>query len=211
MGTKLWIWKQGPYYPHLGKKIIELPYPVNPGPSDAQIAIEGFEIRPDAHGNFLESNYSEDEMDAIHTYGIMRMVIDYYEKVLGKPVCMASERNGYIAPLVARINRDGIGASYSRDSRSIILDKYGFEYNRIHHCRSVDLVAHETAHAILDGLKSAWELGNPETRGLAEAFCDFAAMFWILSERYVRRGHCGNQRQSAHKQYAITFWRRAWI
>ncbi len=200
MGTKLWIWKQGPFYPQLGKKIIELPCRVNPGPSDAQIAIEGFEIQPNARGNFLESNYSVDEIDAIHTYGIMRMVIDYYEKVIGNPVIWYWNRNGYTAPLVARINRDGIDARYSRDSRSIFLDRYGFEYNRIHHCRSVDLVAHETAHAILDGLKPAWEHGNPETRGMAEAFCDFAAMFWILSQKdmcsEVIAETCGDLRTS---------------
>ncbi len=183
MPTKLLIWKQGPFYPDLGQKIVELPYCVNRGPSNPQIAIAGFDIQPDANGNFLEGNYSEDEMDAIHTYGIMRMVMDYYEKVLGGPVIWHWNRNGYTAPLIARINRDGIDARYDRESRSIILDKFGFEDNRIHNCRSVDLVAHETAHAILDGLKPAWEHGNPETRGLAEAFCDLAGMFWILSQK----------------------------
>ena len=182
MGTKLWIWKQGPFYPELGKKIIELPYKVNQGPSDIQVVISGHHVQPDAQGNFLDRDYSEKEQDAIHTYGIVRMVIDMYEKLLGKSIVWPWNNAENDMPLQVKINGDGTNCRYIAEEGTILLDKYGFEANRIHNCRTVDLVCHETAHAIIHALKPEWRNGNPETRGVVEAFCDLTAMFWILSQ-----------------------------
>jgi hypothetical protein len=51
-------------------------------------------------------------------------------------------------------------------------------------CRSLDIVAHETGHAILDGLKPGWLLlGNPpQTGGLHESFGDLSAIFLTLAQ-----------------------------
>jgi hypothetical protein len=51
-------------------------------------------------------------------------------------------------------------------------------------CRSQDLVAHETAHAILDGLKPRWILADqpPQTGALHEAFADLTPVFLMLSQ-----------------------------
>jgi hypothetical protein len=55
---------------------------------------------------------------------------------------------------------------------------------RVFTCRSFDIVSHETAHAVLDGLKPDW-LGAdnpPQTGGLHEAFGDLTAIFLALSQ-----------------------------
>jgi hypothetical protein len=51
-------------------------------------------------------------------------------------------------------------------------------------CRSFDIVAHETGHAILDGLKPHWldMAGPPQTGGLHEAFGDLTSIFLTLSQ-----------------------------
>jgi hypothetical protein len=51
-------------------------------------------------------------------------------------------------------------------------------------CRSFDIVAHETAHAVLDGLKPQWLQADspPQTGGLHEAFGDLTAIFLALSQ-----------------------------
>ena len=58
------IWKQGPFYPDLGKKVIELPNQIDPGPSDTLIKIDGFNVLPDVDGNFVVGSngkpYTED-------------------------------------------------------------------------------------------------------------------------------------------------------
>ena len=55
---------------------------------------------------------------------------------------------------------------------------------RVFTCRSLDIVAHETAHAVLDGLKPDWLLADnpPQTGGLHEAFGDLTAIFLSLSQ-----------------------------
>jgi hypothetical protein len=48
----------------------------------------------------------------------------------------------------------------------------------------LDIVAHETGHAVLDGLRPNWILANspPQTGGLHESFGDITAIFLALSE-----------------------------
>jgi hypothetical protein len=70
-----------------------------------------------------------------------------------------------------------------KEYQTIELDYYGPYNNWVYNCRTVDLVAHETGHAIIDSLKPEWEKGDAETRGIAEAFCDLTAMFLILSQK----------------------------
>ncbi|MCG8311512.1 MAG: hypothetical protein MI975_29255, partial [Cytophagales bacterium] len=183
MGVKLEVWKQGQFYPELGKKIIELPYSVNPGPSDNQIKIEGFDVRPDHNGNFLDKDYSEDEVDAISTYGTLRQVIDLYEELLEYPIKWSWQKNKIEEPLKIRIRNNDINSRFLKDQKCIELDYYGPYENWTYNCRTVDLIAHELGHAILDSLLPHLNKGTPESRGIGEAFCDLAAMFLILNQK----------------------------
>ena len=60
----------------------------------------------------------------------------------------------------------------------------GVQGGRVYTCRSLDIVAHETGHAILDGLKPAWmsSTRSPQTGALHEAFGDLTAIFLSLSQ-----------------------------
>lgn len=182
METKLSIWKQGQFYPELGRKVITLPYHIDPGPSDLQIIIDGYNVQPDMDGNFLKGNYAEDELDAIHTFGIMRMVIDMYENLIGKPIIWSWNQKGDISPLKVRIRNNDINARFLSAQRCLELDYYGSNNDLIFNCRTVDLVAHETGHVIMNSIFPDWQNGDAETRGLEEAFCDLTAMFLILSQ-----------------------------
>ena len=110
MGVKLGVWKQSQFYTEMGKKVVELPYHVELGPSDDQIEIEGFHVSSDSAGNFLEGQYTEHELDAIHTYGVARMVIDVYQLVLGISIYWAWWEEGKTEPLIFRINNSGINS-----------------------------------------------------------------------------------------------------
>ena len=183
MGVKLEVWKQGQFYPDLGKKVIELPYLVNSGPSDRQVRIDGFEVRPDHEGNYLKGNYSEDELDAINTYGTVRQVIDMYEQLLGETIKWSWQKNGINEPLSIRIRNNDINARFLRKQKCVELDYYGPYGNWIYNCRTVDLIAHEVGHAILDSILPHLNEGSPESRGIGEAFCDLVPMFLILSQK----------------------------
>lgn len=182
LGTKLKVWRQGQFYPELGQKIIELPYQVNPGPSDHQIKIDGVDVQPDEDGNFLMGNYSELELDAIHTYGTARVVIDSYEKSFKKSILWSWQQLGEKEPLSIRIRNNDINSRFLAKEKCIELDYYGQENNRTFNCRTIDLIAHEIGHAIINSLCPEWQNGDSETRGIEEAFCDLSAMFLLLSQ-----------------------------
>lgn len=187
MGTKLRVWKQGQFYPGLGKMVVELPRNAKMGPSDSQVRIEGFGIIPDSEGNFLKGDYTTDEFDAIHTYGIVRMVIDMYELILEKDIRWSWWQNGINEPLRIQIRNSGINSRYLREHQCIELDYYGPYGKRIYNCRTVDLVAHEIGHAILDSLKPQWANGDVQTQGIVESLCDLTACFWILNQQELCR------------------------
>lgn len=180
------IWKQSPFYPDLGKKVVTLYNKVDPGPSDPTVKIDGFHVLPDRDGNFIEGgemNYSEDELDAIHTYAIIRMVINMYEEMLGRPIHWSWWENDKGEPLIVKIRNNDINARFIKEYKCIELDYYGPHKNWTFNCRSVDLIAHETGHVILDSILPHLNEGNSESRGIGEAFCDLTAMFWILSQK----------------------------
>jgi hypothetical protein len=79
-------------------------------------------------------------------------------------------------------------ALYSRAERAL---KFGHFVRlqssppqRVFTCRSLDIVAHQTGHAILDGLKPQWiSLANPpQTGGLEESFGDLLGIFLTFSQ-----------------------------
>lgn len=181
------IWNQGEFYPGLGKKVVELDNDVNPGPSDSLIKIDGFNVYPGKDDHFIEQTdgtpYSEDELDAIHTYATTRMVINLFEKLFEKPIQWSWWKDGEGDPLFIKIRSNDIHARFIREQKCIELDHYGPKDRLIHNCRCVDLIAHETGHAILDSLIPHLNAGNVETKGIGEAFCDLTAIFMVLSQK----------------------------
>lgn len=181
------IWNQGEFYPGLGKKIIELDNTVDSGPSDNLIKIDGFTVYPGKNGHFVEqadgNPYSEDELDAIHTYATTRMVINLFEKLFEKPIHWSWWKNGVGDPLLIKISSNDIHTRYIKDQKCIELDNYGPQDKWIHNCRCVDLIAHETGHAILDSIMPHLNEGKAETKVIGEVFCDLSAMFMVLSQK----------------------------
>ena len=183
MSTKILVWKQGKALPFLGKKILTFDHKINAGPSDHRIKVPGFDVKPDANGDFISDAYSEDEFDAVNTFGIARYILDLYEKSLGKSIPWSWEKGAFSEPISIYIRNNDINARYRRDGKCIELDYFGPYENWTYYCRSADIIAHETSHAILDSLKPLWESSDVETRGMAEAFCDLSAMFFITSQK----------------------------
>jgi len=182
MACKVIIWRQGEALPNLGKKIIPFTHNISTGPADDRVVINGFTVKPDESGDFISGTYSEDELDAVHTFGIARYIIDVFEGSLGRPIHWSWEVGGKAEPIAFSIRNNDINARYLKSAKTIELDFFGPPHDRKYYCRSVDIIAHETAHALLDGLKPLWNKSNIETQGLIETFCDLAAMFFITSQ-----------------------------
>ena len=134
------------------------------------------------------------EFDAVHTFAIVRETLTMYQRALatgGSPAVLPWQWNTpTIADPIHVFPRHSVmqNAFYSRSGRLLA---FGFfpkpgapaPAATIVTCRSLDIVSHETGHAVLDGLKPNWLLASnpPQTGALHEAFGDLTAIFLALS------------------------------
>jgi hypothetical protein len=140
-----------------------------------------------ATGDFIYPANSP-EGDCAHTFAVVRQTLTMYERARGGTPCpWVWNQGGNTDPLTTRPRGfAGANAFYSRNGKTL---SFGFftpsgSSSPVFTCRSLDITAHETGHAILDGLKPGWlGAGNvPQTGGLHEAFGDLTAIFLALSQ-----------------------------
>jgi hypothetical protein len=194
LGTRVLIYKQDPAVSEIGVRKSFLPGVFLSGPRDARVrsGSPGIPpVEPNAFGDFIQVP-DTDAFDAVHTYAVVRQTLRMYQRALAV--------GGSAAPLPWQWNSgtnteplnvfphglpDVINAFYSRNQQAL---KFGHfiksgTTTRVFTCRSFDIVAHETGHAILDGLKPNWIVSSgPQTGGLHESFGDISAIFVALSQ-----------------------------
>ncbi len=189
-GSRFMIWKQDPTVTTLGRRLLYLPRRILNGPRDARIntVLPGTTpVNRSISGDFIFPPDTP-EADCAHTFAVVRETLTLYErKGGGTAIPWAWNRNGNTDVLsVQPRGFNGANAYYSRNAKSL---RFGYFRPRnssqtVYTCRSLDIVAHETGHAILDGLKPGWlGYGNPpQTGGLHESFGDLTAIFLALSQ-----------------------------
>jgi hypothetical protein len=117
---------------------------------------------------------------AQNAYAIVMRTLARFEFALGRRVCWGCDGHQiHVAPhAFADAN-----AFYSRDDRGIF---FGYFNDRdgqpIFTCLSHDVIAHETTHALLDGLRSRYmEPSSPDQAAFHEGFADVVALLSIYS------------------------------
>lgn len=189
-GHRFKIFKQDPSVAELGVRTTFVPTVVLNGPTDTRITTELPGVTPvvrDVRGDF-EFDPGAPEFDCAHTFAVVRKTLSMYERHNGgNPIPFAWNTSGNTDPVTV-FPRAGVGANafYSRTARAL---KFLFftpqgSQTQILTCRSLDIVGHETGHAVLDGIKPGWlsSGNNPQTGGLHEAFGDLSAIFLALSQ-----------------------------
>ncbi|UVW29654.1 hypothetical protein [Massilia sp. H6] len=202
-GARVLMWKQDPSVGEIGTRRAYLPGPVLAGPRDARIApgSPGIDpVEPNAFGDFV-TQPDTPQFDAVHTFAVVRQTLTMYQRALlgaGVDMPLPWQWNTSMDTRPLTVFPHGLpnvmNAFYSRTQACL---KFGDfipngvtagasapESARVYTCRSFDIVAHETAHAVLDGLKPLWLQADapPQTGGLHEAFGDLTAIFLALSQ-----------------------------
>ena len=191
-GSKVKIWKQDPTVAPIGIRSAYVHTRIDPGPQDRQIQIAGMpETRPNGSRDFVfDPRENPKEFDAVHTFTVVRQVLTMYTRALRRTEVAndltwqwGDEQAIEVYP------RGGMDANayYSRRERSLRF--FYFHPNKdenaplVYTCRSFDIVAHETGHAILDALRPGyWSSAHPQTGGLHESFGDLTAIFTMLAQ-----------------------------
>lgn len=191
-GTRVLMWKQDPSVAEIGIRKAYLPGHVLVGPRDARIVSQGLPpVSPNALGDFIVSPADANAFDAVHTFAVVRETLTMYQRNRGgAPLPWQWNGANNTDPLNVFAHAGvTMNAFYSRGDKALkffFFTKPGDPPTapQIFTCRSLDIVSHETGHAILDGLKPGWlGIGNPpQTGGLHEAFGDLSAIFLALSQ-----------------------------
>ncbi len=129
---------------------------------------------------------TESQFHQVNVWAIIQSILDIYEEtwVLGRPAPWAFKGNrllvvphaGYMA-----------NAFYDRRSKSIQFYYFGTKERRIYTCLSHDIIAHETGHAILDGLRPGYiEDSSLQTTAFHEFVADLTAIVTSLLNNELR-------------------------
>ena len=194
-GARVLMWKQDPSVHELGTRKVFLPGLVLDGPRDARIVAgtPGISpVSPNAFGDFV-CMPDTPQFDAVHTYAVVRQTLTMYQRALaggasGTPLPWQWNSSVNLAPIALFPHGlpNVMNAFYSRANGCLRFGDFipTGQGARVFTCRSFDIVAHETGHAVLDGLKPNWLLADnpPQTGALHEAFGDLTAIFLCLSQ-----------------------------
>jgi hypothetical protein len=191
-GTRVLIWKQDPGVGEIGIRKAFLPDQVLPGPRDTRIVITGLPpVSSNALGDFIVSPADAEAFDSVHTFAIVRQTLTMYQRNRGGAPLPWQWNGPTNTDPISVFPHAGVTANafYDRNAKALkffFFTKPGDPPTapQIFTCRSLDIVAHETGHAVLDGLKPGWlGMGNPpQTGGLHESFGDLSAIFLALSQ-----------------------------
>ncbi|PWU18205.1 MAG: hypothetical protein C5B48_14955 [Candidatus Rokuibacteriota bacterium] len=189
-GARVLIWKQDPVVKDMGIRPEFLPKRVLTGPEDARIAIGGMPVvAPNVFGDFIiDPAAHPDDFDTVHSFAVVRMVLTLYERFQSPTPVPWQWNTGGNTDRLEVWPHAGVtqNAYYTRSEKALKFFYFdtGTPPEAIYTCRSLDIVAHETGHAVLDGLKPGWlGIGNPpQTGALHESFGDLTAIFLALSQ-----------------------------
>ncbi|HVH44226.1 MAG TPA: hypothetical protein VM925_17865 [Labilithrix sp.] len=116
---------------------------------------------------------------AQHTFAIVMRTLARFELALGRRVSWGFDGQQIkIAPHAFV----GANAFYSRRDQALLFGYFRTEQKPVFACLAHDVVAHETTHALLDGLRERYmDLSHPDQAAFHEAFADIVALLSFFS------------------------------
>jgi hypothetical protein len=167
------------------------------GPTSARVAVVDYNVEKDILADPVAWNEEEkrfmvpDEPDAyqfhqVNVWAIVQNTLAFFEDpyVMGRPIPWGFDGNRLIVVPHAGVKKN---AFYDRRSKSLQFYFFGEEEHPVYTCLSHDIVAHETGHAILDGIRPYYyEICSVQTAAFHEFIADLTAILSALRNNSVR-------------------------
>ena len=144
-------------------------------------------------GDGVEPSPSDLQFHLQMVYAVCSLTYETFRRALGREIVWAVEPDddGHVRLSLSPFGFNGRNAGYSREARSIAFGYFragnapaGFVVPRgmVFTALSHDIIVHETTHALLDGLRSAFQFpSNPDVGGFHEGFSDIVALLMHFS------------------------------
>jgi hypothetical protein len=172
---------------------VEVPYEnPEPGPRGYRVHVVDFDATMDRWRRPVrlpvqvakKPDVEDAALHAQNVYAIVMRTLARFEFALGRNVAWSFQGGHQIS--IAPHAFQGVNAFYSRRERGLF---FGYTYDgtkNLYTCLSHDVVAHETTHALLDGLREAYLYASiPEQAAFHEGFADIVSLLSIFSIKEV--------------------------
>lgn len=163
--------------------------PLSPGPRGYRVHVIDYDASHDTlyaparipvPGRSVEALLADPAFHAQHAYGVVMRTLSCFEEALGRTVAWSFDGHQL---MVAPHAFEDPNAFYSKRDRALYFGYFmGPKADRIFTCLSYDVVAHETTHAILDGLRRRYTFpSSPDQAAFHEGFADAVALLSVFS------------------------------
>ena len=122
----------------------------------------------------------------VNAWAVVQNTLSFFEDphVMGRPIPWGFDGNRLIVVPHAGNQRN---AYYDRRSHSLQFYYFGPADKPVYTCLSHDIVAHETGHAVLDGIRPYFsEISSSQTAAFHEFVADLTAILSALRNNHVR-------------------------
>lgn len=132
----------------------------------------------------IPSDFEKDRpFHARNVYAIVMRVLARFERALGRRVGWSFHGHQLTVAPHAFVD---LNAYYSKDDRALFFGYYPGDEGNVFTCLSHEVIAHETTHAIVDGLRPNYtNPSSPDQAAFHEGFADIVALLSVLSLREV--------------------------
>jgi hypothetical protein len=149
----------------------------------SQILYEPKAYSPDEALSVPDRPEGDRAFHARNTYAIVMRVLARFERALGRRVAWSFL--GHQLTLAPHAFHD-LNAFYSKDDRAIFFGYYRDDTGNVFTCLSHEVIAHETTHALVDGLRPNYTSpSSADQAAFHEGFADIVALLSVLSLREV--------------------------
>jgi hypothetical protein len=174
-----------------------------PGPRGARIEVIDYDAstghfyKPidlnDGHDLFkkapsVDQVQSDPRFHAQNVFGIAAATLLQFEQALGRNLSWGFSGRSHQLKIVPHAFREA-NAFYSREDEALLFGYFGDERDTektVFTCLSHDIVAHETTHALLDGLREQlMRPSHPQQAAFHEGFSDIVALLSVLRSEHI--------------------------
>jgi len=145
--------------------------------------------KPDAEGNFITQDLDDPRFDVTQTFFIANQSLEMAERYADRKLEWAFEESlGHPMLLRPHAGKGVVNAYYNPQSGSLNFFSYLDEASGVRQRTgmSADIIAHETGHAILDGMRPNYiQSLSVGGGGFHETFADMTAMLSALNDEHV--------------------------
>lgn len=122
----------------------------------------------------------------VNVWAVVQNTLSFFEDlhVMGRPIPWGFDGNRLVVVPHAGNRRN---AYYDRRSKSLQFYYFGSDDQMVYTCLSHDIIAHETGHAVLDGIRPYYNIiSSAQTAAFHEFLADLTAILSVLRNNEVR-------------------------